>query len=159
MEMTVHIPDVWALSKTQLFAAPNIFRFSFYLVFHLFHPHWLNPDCLRRSCKEDRACRLASSSFTACTGSCVLTYPTAGHHGQRTHILSLILIMCPFLSSSFSRFWLQVHVGPSSLLPPAHHTQHSSASTKVYAHSPANITERSRRRATAQVLGWETGII
>lgn len=112
MEMTVHIPDVWALSKTQLFAAPNIFRFSFYLVFHLFHPHWLNPDRLRRSCKEDRACSLASGSFTACTGSCVLTYPTAGHHGQRTHILSLILIMCHFchpLSLGFgSRFTLDL---------------------------------------------------
>lgn len=161
--MTVHILDVWALSKMKLLMAPVIFRISFLLLFHLFLPYWISPNCLRESCKEEKACRLAYSNCTACTGSHTSSHiPGQKTFGQKTCPLSLSLNVWPFFTSSFSHFQLQVHGVPSSMLPPAHVAPHGTLSVNVHIHSSVDDTERNRRQCNSsgtdmrnrKVLTW-----
>lgn len=138
----------------KLLMAPNIFRISFCLLFHLFLPYWISPNCLRESCKEEKACRLASSNCTASMDSHMSSHvPGQKTFGQKTCPLSLILNVWPFFTPSFSHSQLQVHGVPSSTLPPAHDAPHSTFSVKVHIHSSADDTERSRRECNCTGTG------
>lgn len=118
MEMTVHIPEAWALSKLKLLVGPNILRISFRLLFHLFLPHWIGPNCLTEIRKEGKTCRLASSNCPACTGSHLPSrIPGQKTSGQKTWVLSLVLIPCSHPLSLIFGSKLMGSFPPCSLQP------------------------------------------